>query len=194
MAYFSKIRWSNLLIDGLLSIFIGAFFIFFSDSLSKIIIFGLGGGLIVTGLFFLVNHYLGKAKNQYNHIYSLVQGIIYMAIGIIVVFKPDLMTDLILYIIGLWLLIAGISQVVYTIKLKKEIGSVNLLLIGGILFILLGLSIFFFQNVIKNISVVLGVLIAFPGVLLLYFSIPVYRLNAKQKTEKESQEEEILHS
>ncbi len=184
MNYLSNIKWSNLLIDGLLSILIGCYFIFFSEVLTKIIILSLGGGLIVGGLIFLLIYYIGKSKNQYNHIYHLTQGLVYLAIGIAIVFKPYLMTDLILYIVAVWLLVSGISQLIYSFRFKKHIGNVLLLRIGAAIFLILGMSIFLSpQDTINTISEIIGVLVVIMGIILLYFGTILYRISKKQTVE-----------
>ncbi len=182
-----NIKWTSLLINGLISLLIGVYFVFFSESLSVIITYLLGGGLTIAGLILLFLYYTGKSKNKQGQALNLVQGIVYVAIGVVIIVKHDLMLDIILYIIGLWLILSGISSLFYGFRLRKHMGTTVLMIAGGVLG-LLGLSVFVFLDSVKNqtVSVGLGALIMLLSMMVLYYAMPVYRFNLRVKKEQET--------
>ncbi len=171
-------KWTGLAINGGVALAIGLIFIFLPQEFILTIVKILGIVLAISGIgmlfFSFFNH---KSKGSLN-IYYLAQGILNLALGAIMVLKPIIMVDFIMFAIGAWAIAIGVFQIVYALKVRKIVNSGMFLLANGIIFIGLGLMMLFDpETVINTMLAIIGTIIGLLGVILLFFSYKVYQLN-----------------
>ncbi len=180
-----KIKWTGLAINGAISIAVGSVFIFMPQELILSIVKILGIILGISGLamlFFTLFHL--KSKGPIN-IYYLIQGILNLALGIVMVSTPTLMVDFIMFTIGIWAVAIGIFQIVFALQVKTIINSSLFLLGNGILFVVLGLAMIFEpQLVIQSLLALIGSIVALLGIIILFFSYKVYQLQTTIKNKE----------
>ena len=109
----------------------------------------------------------------------LVESIVAVAIGIGLIFFPEVFAKLFLIMIGIWAIIIGIVQLVIMVNIKGEIANKNILLINGLLTIALG-AVLLFNPFLWAIFLVkmIGVFAALFGILMIYFSLVLRRVKA----------------
>lgn len=174
----SKPKWIGLALNGTVAIIIGLIFIFMPHQFITSIIKIIGLILAVSGavmLFF--SFFRNKSKGALN-IYYIAQGIINLAIGIIMFVNPVLMIDFLLFVIGLWALAIGVFQVIYALRVRKVINSGFFLLANGLMFIAIGLIMVIEPEfIITAMLAITGGIVGFLGLIILFFSFLVYQHN-----------------
>jgi len=176
--YSSNPKWTGLAINGAIALMIGLIFIFLPQHFTESIIKLLGIVLSVSGIVMLFFSFFRKQHQGVINIYLIVQGILNLALGIIMFINPDLMIDFIMFVIGLWALIIGLFQIFYAIKVRKLVNSGMLLIANGIIFIGLGLMMLINPDVVLHTLLrIIGFLISFLALALLYFSFIIYKNN-----------------
>jgi len=172
------IKWSGLAINGLVALVIGVIFIFVPHTFTLAIIKGLGIILGISGLSMLFVTFFRKQNKGAINFYFVLQGILNFALGTIMFFKPNLIVDSIMLVIGLWALAIGFLQIIYALRIRKFVGKNIFLIANGIAFI--GLGLIMILNpfiVIRTMLTIVGSIVIFLGIILLYFSYMVYKAN-----------------
>jgi len=175
MNTFKNPKWTGLAINGVVAIAIGMVFIFLPQALVSTIVKVIGAILGLSGVSLLLYNFFNKKRGVYN-VYHIFQGVLNLAVGIIMITNPQLMVKFIFFIIGLWTLAIGLFQIVYALRVRKVVNSGMFLLGNGIAF--LGLGLIMIINpiaVINSMLVVIGAVIALLGFILVYFSFLVYK-------------------
>ena len=182
-------KWKGLAINGGVSLSIGLIFIFTDQVILWTIIKILGVVLAISGIgILLFSFYNHKSKGSLN-IYYLAQGILNLALGAIMIFRPVITVDFIVFAIGVWAIAIGVFQIIYALKVRKIVNSGMFLLANGIIFMGLGLMMLIDpETVIKTMLTIIGSIISLLGVILLFFSYKVYQLNKTVDYEELSSE------
>ncbi|MDQ3657618.1 MAG: HdeD family acid-resistance protein [Chloroflexota bacterium] len=91
--------------------------------------------------------------------------------GVLVISWPGLSAVALMYLIAAWMLVMGVFQIVYAIRVRKEISNEFWIILSGALSVVLGLYFFVFPGD-GAISLVwlIGIYAVFFGVLLVIFS------------------------
>ena len=105
-------------------------------TLNNIIGFVVGGCLLIFGIIGIIKYIRIK---EYKFTSSLVSGILYSALGIIVIINPSSVISLVTICLGLYLVINGILKTVFSFNLKKITTRWSGALVMGLLTIVLGL-------------------------------------------------------
>ena len=115
---------------------IGLVLLLLPSTLNNIIGFVVGGCLLIFGIIGIIKYIRIK---EYKFTSSLVSGILYSALGIIVIINPSSVISLVTICLGLYLVINGILKTVFSFNLKKITTRWSGALVMGILTIILGL-------------------------------------------------------
>lgn len=110
------------------------------EEFNKIIGLILGAILLIVGLIGIIKYIILK---EYKFTVNLISAILYAALGIIVIFYPFSIINLITICLGLYLVISGVIKTIFSFTLKritdKWIGS----LVMGLITIVLGCLLIF---------------------------------------------------
>ena len=115
---------------------IGLVLLLLPSTLNNIIGFVVGGCLLIFGIIGIIKYIRNK---EYKFTSSLVSGILYSALGIIVIINPSSVISLVTICLGLYLVINGILKTVFSFNLKKITTRWSGALVMGLLTIVLGL-------------------------------------------------------
>ena len=115
---------------------IGLVLLLLPGTLNNIIGFVVGGCLLIFGIIGIIKYIRIK---EYKFTSSLVSGILYSALGIIVIINPSSVISLVTICLGLYLVINGILKTVFSFNLKKITTRWGGALVMGLLTIVLGL-------------------------------------------------------
>lgn len=172
----TKTKWSVLAINGAVALTIGLVFIFLPQTLTLTIVKILGAILGVTGIVMLFITFFKQKHNGAINLYFVIQGVLNLALGVIMIFQPKLMLDFIMLVIGIWALAIGLFQILYAIRLRKIVNSGVFLIASGVMFFGIGITMIAYpETVITTLLTITGIIISILGVILLYFSYIVYK-------------------
>ncbi len=102
---------------------------------------------------------------------EILIGLTGIVAGILVISWPDLSTRALMYLIAAWMLVMGIFQIVYAIRVRKEISNEFWIILSGVLSVMLGLYFFAFPgDGAVSLVWLIGIYAVFFGVLLVIFS------------------------
>lgn len=168
----SSRHWSSLFINAIISFAIAAVLIFVPKSLYHSLIIGFGAIMLISGIGFILYTIKHKQTEQKTKLTWYFQAIVNVVIGSILILKPGLLFDIIHYLVSAWLILSGIIQLIISIRKDTTIKKKKLFLGNNIFTIALGLLIFLWPTFPL---VIIGYLCLIIGLLLLYFSLLLYR-------------------
>lgn len=171
-------NWWFLAINGCIIALFGALILFFTQEVIKTILLYFGMVMLAGGAILLFAG-INNIRRDKAGAMILVESIVALAIGIALIFFPESTVSLFLVMIGIWAIIIGIIQLVIIVNFKGEISNKNLLLLNGLLTIGLGAVLLFnpFQWAIILVKII-GALALLFGLLLVYFSLMLRRVNS----------------
>lgn len=102
---------------------------------------------------------------------EILIGLAGIVAGILVISWPGLSTLALMYLIAAWMVVMGVFQVIYAVRVRKEISNEVWIILSGVLSVALGLFFFAFSGD-GAISLVwlIGIYAVFFGALLALFS------------------------
>jgi uncharacterized membrane protein HdeD (DUF308 family) len=154
-----------LVIKALLAIGLGMGFLLNPEGMINTSSYIIGIVLIVYGVIESIDGF--KVKKDFNFGQLIISdGIGSIIFGAVLIFWPNLGPSVVMVIIGLWILISSIIQLVIANKFKDKAGSRN---VRGVLMLILGgLIIFNPSDSVQLVSMVIGGLSLIYGLYLLY--------------------------
>ena len=185
-----KKNWWFLAVNGLISILIGIFLLFFDPDQMKVLVFYFGIIILVIGAVLLIIA-IRNIRQEKKIGMLLIESILTLIIGLIMMLFPEFSLKFFLIIIGVWAIILGITQLAILMYIKEKLRNKNILLFNGLLTIVLGVLLFF--DPITTAGVLLKILGAFAvlfGILMIYFGFVLKAL--KPVEEVKSPEPEKL--
>ena len=157
-------------LKALLAIGIGVAFLINPMGMVTTFSYILGAVLIVMGI---LNIYNGLSlKKEILYWRMLAQdGLLQLAVGIILIAWPNLTPGIIMIILGVWIILAGVIQMVIANKFDNEKGRRNF---QGIIAIILGALIVFNPGQgVKIVTMIFGVLSLLYGLFMIYLLLQV---------------------
>lgn len=109
----------------------------------------------------------------------LLYALVSIAFGVLAILQPAEMATALLWVLALWLIIAGIARIVFAIQVRKLVQGEWLLVLSGILVILLG--VLFFANPgisLRVIAIWIGIGALLYGVLQIMVALRLRKLAA----------------
>jgi len=164
------------LISGLVFFIFGLIVFINPDVLVKIVSYGIGGFLILIGLYKCVNYYIHDKHLGVVNRHELAFGITAIILGILFIFLAGVFEFLLRLIVGGWLVTMGISKIFKTFFTTERNYKFYSLIVIGVLLIIIGLYIILVANIALSI---IGLFMMLYG-LIDFISFFVYR--EKDKT------------
>lgn len=177
MNFFSRYWWV-FLVRGLFAVLLGLMALLMPGITFTTIIIFLGAYLFIDGIF-SVTAAIGARKTISNWGWFLASGIAGILIGLLTFYNPFATAAVLMYMIAFWALVAGVAEIAVAIRLRKEIQGEGWYIIGGLLTILFGISIF--MNPVAGaitITIIFGAYALVWGITLISLGL---RLRRKQK-------------
>lgn len=150
------------LITGVLFTVVGLVVFFNPDVVVKFISYFLGGLLIAVGVYKAVNYYIKDKNLGVVNQNEMAFGITAIVLGLLFIFLAGTIELLIRFIIGAWLIFAGLSKISFTFYTTDRTKKFYSLLLVGIIYIGIGLYIILVSNLALSI---IGLFMAIYGVI-----------------------------
>ena len=171
----------NSLIISIGFVLLGVFIFMNPDALVKIVSYVFGGILIAIGLYKIVNYYIQDKKLGIVNYHELAFGITSLVLGVVFIFLADAIVLLLRFIVGGWLLVAGLSKIFKTFFTTSRDAKFYALIIVGVILIGIGLYIIFISSI--HLSII-GLFMIIYG-LIDFISYFVYREKKDDFSEEE---------
>ena len=169
-----------IIINGLLAIIIGVVFIISQGKAIEGILSIVGVIIAISGVIILAKYFFIDKKPEQKNIFSLLEGFLNLSLGLIIFIKPEIMIHFVMFLIGLWALFIGIVQISYLLKIRKIIKLPFLTLSGSIISMIIGIIFMFYPEIIiSTFSVIIGIIILFAGITMLYLGYNINKANEK---------------
>lgn len=139
------------LISGLVFFILGIIIFLNPELLVKTISYGLGGLLILIGIYKTVNYYIQDKRLGIVNRNEIAFGITAIILGIVFIFLADAIELLLRFIVGGWLVIAGLNKIVSTFYTTDRNSKFYSLLVVGFILIGIGLYIILVSNLALSI-------------------------------------------
>jgi len=172
------------LISGIVFFVLGIIIFLNPDLLVKVVSYGLGGLLILIGIYRTISYYIQDKRLGIVNRNEIAFGITAIVLGIVFIFLADAIELLLRFIVGGWLVIIGISKITQTFFTTDRNSKFYALIIVGVILILIGLYIILVSNLALSI---IGLFMMVYGVID-FISYFVYRVK-KEIIEEEIKEE-----
>jgi uncharacterized membrane protein HdeD (DUF308 family) len=129
--------WKLLLLRGILALLFGLLAVFLPAITFSTIILWLGAWLAINGVLMMVGSFQDKAEDK-NWWIAMLAGIVSLLLGIYTFMNPTVTGAIIIVYLAIWSLIVGIAEIVFAIRIRKEIKGEGWLIAGGVLSIIFG--------------------------------------------------------
>jgi uncharacterized membrane protein HdeD (DUF308 family) len=171
-------KWWLLLLRGILAIIFGLIALLSPGIVLVTLLFYFGFVALFSGLFLIIEGIAVKSDDRGMHI---LEGVISVLFGLLFIFMPGFVFSFIMYFIAFWAIIGGILQIIYAIKLRKEIPNEWLAILTGVITLIFGLLVLF--NILAGAAaliMVFGIYALIAGILLIILSFKVKGLKKAQ--------------
>ena len=180
-----KIKKMNMtsIIFSILFILIGAFLLARPEDAIHLVSYALGIILALWGLISIVQFFTDRESQNYLE-FSFILGVFMFIFGIIIIVKPNTVASIIPLLLGIWMLINGVTKLSYALTLNKNKNAASSIIIS-ILIIVLGILLVFnpFAGA-KTLVQILGVTIIVYSVLDLAECFAIRRIVKKETKEE----------
>lgn len=139
------------LISGIVFFVLGIIIFLNPEILVKTISYGLGGLLILIGIYKTVNYYIQDKRLGVVNRNEIAFGITAIILGVVFIFLADAIELLLRFVVGGWLVIAGLNKIFSTFYTRDRNSKFYSLLVVGIILICIGLYIILVSNLALSI-------------------------------------------
>lgn len=169
-------HWWAMLLRGIVAIFFAILAFFWpSLTLSLLIVF-LGLYLLVDGVFALVWAVKSMAHHKQWWLF-LLEGILGLAVGLLVLFWPGVTALVMLYFVAAWAIITGLFEIWAGFAAEWDAMMKSMLIVVGIISLILGILLFAFPfGGILAAVWLLGLYALIAGIALVVFSFQIKKL------------------
>ena len=166
-------NWWVMLLRGIAAIVFGVIAVAWPGPTVFVLIILFGAYTLVDGI---IEIWSGiQSRNEHDRWWvEILIGLAGVVAGILVMTWPGVSALALMYVIAAWMVVTGVLQIVYAIRLRKEISNEWLLGLSGLLSLLLGVYFFAFpgKGAISLVWVI-GIYAIMFGILLIVFSFRV---------------------
>jgi uncharacterized membrane protein HdeD (DUF308 family) len=131
--------WWLVLIRGIAAILFGLAAVLFSRATLAVLFILFGALLVVDGIALVIGAFLRRRDDE-RWWMGLVQAAVAFGIAALFFMLPESFAKTVLWLFGILLVVAGIVQVVQGIQLRKQIEGEWLLILGGVLWAVIGIA------------------------------------------------------
>lgn len=168
------------IIFSLIFIFTGIFLLLKPETAINIVCYVLGVILVLWGVVSIIQFFSDKNSTNYLSI-SFIFGAFVFIFGIIILIKPSIIASIVPLLLGVWMVINGVTKLSYSLSLYKTNKNI-LSVIGSILIIVFGVTLIFnpFEGA-KGLTQIIGIALIVYSVLDLAESISIaFSLKSKE--------------
>jgi len=166
-------NWWFLGLNGLIAIIFGLLMLLFSEDFIKSVILYFGIIILISGLFLLLAGIINMKKDRSSSV-LIFESIIAIAAGIVMTFFPESSFGLFVSLIGVWLIVTSLVQIIFIYRARQVLARKNLFIISSLLLLVLGILLFanpyswgvFLVKLLGIAAVVLGILLVWFSVIL----------------------------
>lgn len=164
MKLLKQIKWDTLLM-GALYILLGIVALVIPEAMERLLGFLIGVVLIIAGAVSMISYLLRDAHQNYYH-NDFLHGLLGILLGIVVLYKVEIIISLVPFLLGTLVLVSGLSKLQDVIDLKRlEYGNWIVMLVLAIINIVLGLVLIFNPMAAASLLFrLLGVGLIFSGI------------------------------
>ena len=142
MKLLKQLKWDTLLM-GVLYILLGIVALVIPETMEKLLGFLIGVVLIIAGAVSMISYLLRDAHQNYYH-NDFLHGLLGILLGIVVLYKVDFIISLVPWLLGILVLVSGLSKLQDVIDLRRmEYGNWVFMLVLAIINIAFGLILIF---------------------------------------------------
>ena len=129
---------------------------------------------VLSGFFIVTLAFIGEPENRFLRI---LEGLIFIAAGIIVYLNPVFAVGGIMIFIAAWAILSGVTQIFMAIRLRKIINNEFFLILNGIISVLFGIILA--GNLISGAGVILMVIGIFSVISGIFSVMLAFRMRAE---------------
>ena len=133
-------HWWVPLVRGLAAILFGALAILWPGTTLTILVALFGAFALVDGVFAVIGGF------RTNHVWTVVEGAVGIALGFIIFFWPGITALVLLYLIAMWAVLTGIAEIAAAVALRRVLSNEWLLALGGVTSIVFGVVLVLFPG------------------------------------------------
>lgn len=171
-------KWWLLLLRGILLIIFGIIAISSPGIVLVSLLFYFGFVALFSGLFLIIE---GIAIKSDDRGMRILEGILSILFGLLFIIMPGFVLSFVMYFIAFWAIIGGIMQIIYAIKLRKEITNEWLAIFNGVITLIFGILVL--TNILAGATtlvMVFGIFAIISGILQIVLSFKVKGLKKAQ--------------
>jgi uncharacterized membrane protein HdeD (DUF308 family) len=179
MAAFSAVRtmsehWWVVLLRGILAILFGVLAFAWPGLTALILVTIWGVYALFDGVFGIIAGIKGKWTSL------VLLGVLSIAAGLVAILRPGLAAISLLWVLAIWIIVAGSMQIAAAIRLRKEVQGEWMWIASGLLMVVLGLLFFFRPGEgILSVTWLIATLAVVWGVLLVMLSFKLKGLKGR---------------
>lgn len=181
-----KVKKMNMtsIIFSIIFILIGAFLLARPDDAIHLVSYALGIILLLWGLISMVQFFTDKQSQNYLE-FGFIVGVFVFIFGIIIIIKPETIASIIPLLLGIWMLINGVTKLSYALTLNKNKNAAGSIIIS-VLIVILGILLIFnpFAGA-KTLVQILGIIIIIYSILDLAECLAIKKISKKDEKEKQ---------
>lgn len=164
MKLLKQLKWDTLLM-GALYILLGIVALVIPETMERLLGFLIGVVLIIAGAVSMISYLLRDAHQNYYH-NDFLHGLLGILLGIVVLYKVDIIISLVPFLLGTLVLVSGLGKLQDVIDLKRlEYGNWILMLVLAVINIMLGLILIFNPMAVASLLFrLIGIGLIFSGV------------------------------
>ncbi len=130
--------WWSLLIKGTVAIIIGILALKWPGAMRDLAVNLIGVFFLIVGIVATVGALMHRKESD-KWIVMLVPGLLGIVIGVIAIAAPAVIATILIYLIAIWALIHGISEIYGALKFREEVKGEWVPLIVGITSVIIGI-------------------------------------------------------
>lgn len=138
MKHLLSSNWDMFLVRGILAILFGIATLLMPGITLVVLVVLFGAYALVDGIILTVNAFKNR-KTDKDWWLMLLTGLLSIAAGVVTFVWPGITTVSLYYVIAVWAIATGISEVIYAIRFRKKIEGERLLVLNGILSVAFGI-------------------------------------------------------
>lgn len=163
--------WWSPMIRGIVAVLFGLVALILPGLTLRVLIALFGAYVLLDGIFAIVAA-LQAIQARRSFVWSLVEGIASITVGILTFFWPGLTALVLLYFVAFWAILTGVVEIVAAVELRRIIQGEWLLLLSGVLSIVFGVVLVLFPGAgALSLIWLIGIYAIVFGVLLIDLSL-----------------------
>lgn len=133
--------WWMFLIRGLAAIVFGILALAWPDLTLFVLIIAFGIYVMFDGVLEIYNGFANRSEHGRWWVDILI-GLAGVVAGILIISLPGITAVVAMYYIGAWMVVTGVLQIIYAIKVREQIEGEWLLVVSGLISVILGIVFF----------------------------------------------------